>query len=127
MARKSGGFGTFKRPIARTSKARRTDAEGTVKDSVFEMQRHGQLKLLERAGEIRNLRCQVPYSMVVNGVAIRRPWPADFVYEELDRRDRVTWRLVVEDTKQFDTDGARWTRNLMLAIHGITVKLVKRI
>lgn len=60
-------------------------------DSKKEAARFGELVLLERAGKIKNLRCQVKYALVVNAVHIC-DYIADVVYEE-------GRRVVVEDTK----------------------------
>ena len=77
------------------------------------------LQLLERAGDIRNLRCQVEYELIprqtdAGGRFLEHPcrYVADFVYE----RDGQT---VVEDSKGFRTPDYRIKRKLMLWVHGI--------
>lgn len=60
--------------------------------SKLEARRYGELRLLERAGEIRDLRIQPRYDLVVNGVKVGT-YVADFAY--LDK----TGTPVTEDTK----------------------------
>lgn len=62
-------------------KERRTDAQGIVHASLWELQCYQQLKYRQMAGEIRNLRRQVAYDLIVNGIKIGKYTP-DFVYEE---------------------------------------------
>lgn len=71
-------------------------------DSVLEAIRYKQLVLLERAGEIKNLKLQVPFllqeSFRKNGKTYRKiEYIADFVYEEKGQ-------TIVEDTKGIKTD-----------------------
>ena len=73
-----------------------------VFDSQLEGTRYRQLKLLESAGEISNLRLQVPFllqdSFRKNGKTYRKiEYIADFVYEEKGQ-------TIVEDTKGMKTD-----------------------
>ena len=86
--------------------------------SKAEAQRYDQLCLLEKNGELRKLRLQVPFRLVVNGSLICR-YVADFVYEELRRG---IWSEVVEDRKGYATPAYRLKKKLMLAIHGIAVR-----
>ena len=88
-----------------------------------EYNRAQQLKLMQRAGQISDLREQVPFLLIpsqVNGEGIReRPvrYIADFVYV-----DNATGKTVVEDTKGFRTPEYIIKRKLMLKVHGITIK-----
>lgn len=71
-------------------------------DSNLEAERYRQLKLLQRAKQISNLRLQVPFllqeSFKKNGKAYRKiEYIADFVYEE-------NGQTVVEDTKGMETE-----------------------
>ncbi len=56
-----------------------TFVDGLKFDSKKEAQRYGTLKHLERLGEIRDLRCQVRYPLIVNGVLVCY-YVADFTY-----------------------------------------------
>lgn len=71
-------------------------------DSVLEANRYRELKLLQRAKEISNLRLQVPFllqeSFKKNGKTHRKiEYIADFVYEE-------NGQIIVEDTKGMKTE-----------------------
>lgn len=88
-----------------------------------EHRRAVQLNLMQRAGEISNLREQVPYELIPTqrdktGNLLERScrYVADFAYT--DRQGN----LVVEDTKGFRTPEYRIKRKLMLHIHGIRIK-----
>jgi hypothetical protein len=58
-----------------------TDAGGNVHDSTKEFRHWQALQLRELAGEIRHLRRQVPFALVVDGVHVCS-YVADFVFEE---------------------------------------------
>jgi len=91
-----------------------------------EYYRSNELKLLQRAGEISNLKEQVPYELipaqfeVVNGKkkCIERSvkYIADFQYIDKDGN------LVVEDTKGYRTEVYKIKRKLMLYVHGIKIR-----
>lgn len=71
-------------------------------DSNLEATRYKELKLLQRAKHISNLRLQVPFllqeSFKKNGTAHRKiEYIADFVYEE-------NGQIIVEDTKGMKTE-----------------------
>jgi hypothetical protein len=106
-------------------------------DSKKEYQRWLELKVLERAGHIRDLRRQVSYELIPaqyesfqrfskrNGdplkdgrkcIEKRVTYVADFVYH-----DNILKRDVVEDTKGFRTDDYVIKRKLMLWVHGIRI------
>lgn len=70
---------------------RKVELDGLTFDSQKEARRWKELQLLERGGEITDLRRQVPYPLVVNGVKVAK-LVADFVYKEYGKD-------VVEDTK----------------------------
>lgn len=81
---------------------KKTQVDMYVFDSVLEARRYKQLALLERAGEIKNLKLQVPFllqeSFRKNGKIYRKiEYIADFVYEEKGQ-------TIVEDTKGIKTD-----------------------
>lgn len=76
----------------------KTVVDGISFDSRKEANRYAELKLLERAGQLHNLRLQVPYVLVEKskyGQAIR--YIADFVYE-------MGGETIVEDVKGYKTD-----------------------
>lgn len=83
-----------------------------------EMRRAKQLALLESFGEVRNIRYQVRFDLVVNGHKVCA-YVADFVFEELRRK---AWAPVVEDVKGVRTAVYSLKKKLMLACHGIQVR-----
>lgn len=110
-------------------------------DSIHEYQRGQQLMLMQRAGEISNLRRQVPYELIPTqrepstrcyqkGAKKGQPVPgkvieqdvyyiADYVYT-----DNKTGKTVVEDAKGKRTADYIIKRKLMLHVHGIRVQEV---
>lgn len=110
----------------RAPKTARTDADGITFDSKSEMKRWQELCLLQRAGEISNLRRQVEYPITIDGkpVLIRsegfpngRPaiYTADHVY--IDKAGTE----IVEEYKAFDDAASRFRRAVVEAIHGIEI------
>ena len=92
--------------------------DGILFQSTLEGNYYTQLKLRVRAGDIVSFDMQVPYVFTINGVKVST-YRADFV---------VTWpdgRITVEDTKGVETPDFKIKKNLMLALYGIEVKLVK--
>lgn len=72
----------------------KTEADGIMFDSKREASRYQELRLLEQAGEITNLRLQVPFELIPKskyGMPIR--YIADFTYNDLNGQ------LIVEDAK----------------------------
>lgn len=103
--------------------AKKCEWDGEVFDSKKEMQRYKELKLLEKAGEITNLRRQVKYVLIpsqrIDGKLAEREcsYKADIVYEE-------NGETVVEDVKGVKTEGYIIKRKMMLLFHGIRIKEV---
>jgi hypothetical protein len=92
-----------------------TRVEGRRFDSRREADRYAELRLLERAGEIRGLEVQCGYDLRVGGVLVCR-YVADFRYA-----DARTGETVVEDAKGFRTREYRIKKKLMLALHGVRI------
>lgn len=90
----------------------KAEADGMLFASKRERGRWMDLRMLEKAGQIKNLQRQVVYPLDVNGVKVC-DYIADFVYE----RDGV----IVEDAKGYKTDVYKIKAKLMLAVHGVTV------
>jgi hypothetical protein len=117
-------------PVERT---RRTQKYGNEKvsdaglsfDSKAEHKRWLYLVMLERAGEITDLRCQVPFELIPaqlspSGRKVRPTvYRADFVYCD------KAGDQVVEDVKGAVTPEFRLKRKLMLQVHGIEVKEIR--
>lgn len=103
--------------------------DGTVRHFASEKEaaRFRELDLLQRAGQITGLRCQVPFELIPRQERGDGKWEnpctyiADFVY-------RDGCRVVVEDVKGYDdSKSAAYRlfiikRKLMLMVHGITIK-----
>jgi hypothetical protein len=101
-----------------------TDA-GITFDSKAEHKRWQYLAMLERAGEIKNLRLQVPFVLIPaqvtpDGKKVRPTiYIADLVYTDKNGE------LVVEDPKGMATPEWRIKRKLMLQVHGIWVREIR--
>lgn len=118
--------------------ATKVTIDGHKFDSRHEANRYLELKLLERAGEISDLRLQVEYELIPNQYATEERYGkngkrlkdketllerkccyvADFVYN-----DNRTGETVVEDTKSEATRTKDYTikRKLMLYKYGIRI------
>lgn len=120
---------------------RKREYDGHLFDSVKELKRYGELKLLEQAGEIRSLELQKSFELIPTQYETYERYSdktgkrlkdgrrvvehgvkyiADFVYR--DKNDK----LHVEDVKGY-RDGATYNmfvikRKLMLYIHGVRIE-----
>jgi hypothetical protein len=94
----------------------KTTIDGITFASRAEARRYWSLKIMERAGEIEDLELQPRYPLVVNGVKVC-VYVADFSYF-----DCLTQTKAVEDTKGVSTPVYKIKKNLMFAIHGITIR-----
>lgn len=93
----------------------KTEVNGIIFDSAKEAARYTELKMLERAGEIKDLQRQVKFSLDVNGFHICNYF-ADFSYLQ-------NGELVVEDSKSpaSKTRAYRIKAKLMRALFGISI------
>lgn len=87
--------------------------DGITFDSGWEGERYCVLKVLKRQGEIKNLRLQVPFDIIINDHKVTT-YIADFVYEK-DGEE------IVEDAKGFITPEYRIKRELMKAVFNISI------
>ena len=93
-----------------------TAPDGQVFDSVKEYHRWGCLRLLERAGKIKDLKRQVKFELIPKQEGERAcNYIADFTYME-------NGELIVEDCKGFKTDVYKIKKKLMLMEHGIRIR-----
>ena len=84
-----------------------------------EAKRAQDLALLEKIGEITDLKEQVKYTLIPKQDGERAvTYTADFVYRDKDGN------TVVEDSKGFKTQQYVIRRKLMLFVHGIKVREV---
>ena len=138
MTRLYGGGRGYGKTFASRNKygAEKCQLNGEVFDSKKECRRWQELRILEQAGEISNLRRQVKYVLIPtqkestvevrkNGTPKRMDrvverecsYLADFVYEE-------DGKTVVEDAKGVRTEAYKIKKKLMLYVHGIKIKEV---
>jgi hypothetical protein len=95
-------------------------ADGYRFDSTREHERYQQLRLLERAGEIRNLHIHpvFPIEWPTNGAKI---CVVELDFKYIDRNGAVHH----EDVKGVDTALSRVKRKLVEAAYNLTVELIK--
>lgn len=99
--------------------------DGQKFDSKKEANRYKELKLMEKAGAIKDLRMQAKFTLIpaqrdeATGKVVEREcsYKADFVYEE-------DGKTVVEDVKGFRTKEYVIKRKLMLWRYGIRIREV---
>ena len=103
---------------------KKTVINGMTFASKKEANRFCELRLLERAGAITELKTQVKFVLIPaqkgeNGKIIEREcsYIADFTY-------RQNGAIIAEDTKGFKTKDYIIKRKLMLYVHGIKIKEV---
>ena len=108
-------------------RAKQTQIDGMLFASGRESARYVDLKLLQQAGEISGLTCQVPFVLApgckLHGDTRSRPpirYVADFVYSAMP-----SGVVVVEDVKGMDTPMGRLKRHLMATTLGIQVRVIK--
>lgn len=84
----------------------RIEVDGIKFDSKKEYKRYTELKLLERAGVIRDLRLQVPFELIPaqpGGLRSERPmtYVADFVYFDIEKNRQITEDCKGVKTKEY--------------------------
>lgn len=95
--------------------AKKMEADGRIFASKREARRYVALALMESAGEIADLRCQVRYDLYGQGGLLRSPsgrrlqYVADFVYES-------DGKTVIEDVKGMRTPLYRLKWSLMASM-----------
>lgn len=96
--------------------AKKMEVDGHVFDSAHEAKRYGELRYELLAGNIQNLRLQVPYILIPKSeYGGRIEYISDFVYEENGRE-------IVEDAKGVRTPVYKLKKRLMAEIYGIKIK-----
>lgn len=101
--------------------------DGVRFDSRSEAKRAGELKLLQRAGSVRNLEFHPTLPLFIRGektgkvtkIGIGRI-ALDFKYEEFEDG---AWRTVYEDHKPVMTDNSKTRIAIAEALHEIKIKL----
>lgn len=103
---------------------KKTELFGIVFDSKREAERWWELVMMERAGEIVDLRRQVSFDLIPecrtrSGRIVRgTKYVADFVYRDKEGR------TVVEDAKGYKTKEYQIKKKLMLWVQGIEIQEV---
>lgn len=95
--------------MANKFKAIQTVVDGITFASRREATRYCELKLLQRAGQIRNLELQPKFPLIVNGKKVCT-YIADFAFFEKNAR-------VIEDSKGMRTAAYQIKRKLLLALN----------
>lgn len=116
-----GEIAALVRPASSKYHATKTVIDGITFDSKREAKRYQELKLLERAGAIRDLRRQVRYELIpafdCDGKHFRpTSYVADFVYT-----DTATGEEAVEDCKGYRTDVYRLKAKLFAYKYGVSI------
>ena len=96
----------------------KTEYNGVLYDSKAEARRAIELDVLLKAGDIENLRRQVPYPLMVNDKKIGT-YKADFVY--FDKRKQ---KEVVEDVKGMVTAVFKIKQKILEA-NGVEITIIK--
>lgn len=97
----------------RVKNAQPTEVDGHLFPSQREASRYQDLRQMERAGLITNLRLQFRWPLEVNGVLLGH-YVADFTFTE-------NGRTVVEDAKGMRTEMYRWKRKHFEAQYGLQI------
>jgi hypothetical protein len=98
--------------------AKKTVDDGIIFQSRKEAKRYQELKLMQRAGLISDLRRQVKYELIPKQQGERAvSYIADFVYTE-------DGKTVVEDVKGVRTPVYKIKKKLMLWRHGVKIREV---
>lgn len=99
---------------------RKTEIDGILFDSAKEAKRHTELKLLERAGKIRDLERQKKFEICAKSKDKRALYYiADFVYWDNEKN-----QIVVEDVKGYRTDVYKLKKRLVYEKYGIEINEV---
>ncbi len=119
MSRRNHKFRVHGAGAARSKyRSQKVEYDGIKFDSKHERDRYIDLKLMERAGVIRDLKLQVPIRVTIGGIEIRYveskrhlTYRADFQYYDVERD-----RLVHEDAKGYATREYKMKRALLAAM-----------
>ncbi|MGH9362682.1 MAG: DUF1064 domain-containing protein [Thermoanaerobaculia bacterium] len=122
---RGSGFAVQLQPPRHKYGAQATVVDGRRFHSAREARRYQELRLLERAGEITALRCQVPFPLLASGAAASTPvgvYVADFTYRASGDDDGDgRGRDVVEDVKGCRTALYNWKRRHFALQYGRTI------
>ena len=108
-----------RRSTARVKNVRKKLVNGLMFDSTKEARRYQDLELMQKAGQITDLRRQVPYPIYIKGKLICE-WRADFVYKE-EAQGGQTYFIRVEDVKGWKTDIYKLKKKMVEAEYGFQI------
>ena len=94
--------------------AQRVQLDGHWFASKREAKRYAELRLLEKLGDLTNLRLQVHFPVLINGIKVFT-YIADFTYSDRDEID------CVEDAKGMRTEIYRLKKKCVEAMYGIKI------
>ena len=106
--------------------AKKVTIDGITFHSQKESRRYLELKLLERAGEIKDLKLQPRYDFILNGVKMGF-YKGDFGYNKkvpwrrANGHKGADWLPILEDSKGFKTAIYNLKKKMMKAFHGIDI------
>jgi hypothetical protein len=103
-------------------KAVRTEVDGIKFASKLEAKRYGELRLLERAGEIKFLALQVKFPIMINDEKICT-YIADFKYFVPVEGGQ---KIVIEDAKGCLTPMYRLKKKLVKVLYGIDIVEIRK-
>jgi hypothetical protein len=105
--------------------AQPTFVDGRRFDSKAEARRYGELKLLEKAGEITKLVLQPKY--VVRGPQgpLTTPKGRQLIYRGDFKYFDARQNAIVEDVKGYDTEVSRIKRQLVEQSYGVRITIIK--
>jgi len=105
---------------------RKVEYRGEVFDSQKELNRWLELKILERFGEVKDIRRQVVFELVPKSPGQRAvKYIADFVYSgkiSIEQFEEPIYIKFVEDCKGYKTPMYRLKKKLMKAKFGIDIR-----
>jgi len=121
------------------NKAKKVQADGITFDSTREYHRYLELRVLQKAGIIRNLKAHTKHRLELDGRPLlvksdrypngrRASYTDDFSYEAKKPHDQdhpPAWEKVVEDVKGRDTTTMRYRRGVFELLTGQKVTVIK--
>lgn len=101
---------------------KKTVVDGITFDSKAEARRYQELKLMERAGQVRGIELQPRFVIEVAGVKVCT-YVADFRYQLRSPTAPAIehWSVIVEDVKGLRTPTYRLKARLMQAVHRVQI------
>ena len=99
---------------------------GMTFDSIREFERYQELALLEKAGVIKDLQCQVTKNLTAGGVPIRSKKNRQFAYVlDFQYYDNEQERMRYEDVKGYATPLGNLKIAIVEAESGIEIEIVR--